>query len=156
MTLLLVFLVSNESIETKGVDSFQTIPTRNLDPYLSFLLDSREIIIMPMTNAYGYFHNLYRMHSHFIPRRQEGVVDVNRDFPFDYPHPPYHCFQSETSRALQILYTHNMFLATITFHAGMQSITYEWGDYYNRNKRALSPDHHSMKDVAEAISRFCG
>ena len=91
-----------------------------------------------------------------IISRKESMIDVNRDFPFDFIQPPYLCLQSETSRALQILYNHNIFVATITFHAGMQSISYEWGDFYNQRRHAFAPDHYAMKEVADAMDRFCG
>ena len=91
-----------------------------------------------------------------IISRKESFIDVNRDLPFDLMHPPYLCLQSETARALQILYNHNIFVATITFHAGMQSISYEWGDFYNKKKNAFAPDHYAMKEVADAIESFCG
>ena len=95
--------------------------------------------------------------SHMIIiSRMETFIDVNRDFPFDLMQPPYLCLQSETARALQILYNHNIFVATITFHAGMQSISYEWGDFYNKKKSAFAPDHYAMKEVADAIESFCG
>lgn len=95
--------------------------------------------------------------SHMIIiSRMETFIDVNRDFPFDLMQQPYLCLQSETARALQILYNHNIFVATITFHAGMQSISYEWGDFYNKKKNAFAPDHYAMKEVADAIESFCG
>lgn len=81
---------------------------------------------------------------------------MNRDFPFDQTVLPYRCLQTETSRALQLLYTHNMLVATITFHGGMRSISYEWGDYYNHGKRASAPDYEAMKDVASLMNRVSG
>ncbi|KAK8800918.1 hypothetical protein WA588_001748, partial [Blastocystis sp. NMH] len=113
-------------------------------PHYASILDSRDIFIMPMTNAWGYY----------FKQRTERGIDVNRDFPFDYTSPPYNCFQSESSRAVQELYYHNMFMATITFHGGMQSITYEWGDGYNKQLRAKSPDHFAMKSVSELLNQF--
>ena len=83
-------------------------------------------------------------------------MDVNRDFPFDLTKPPYKCFMSETSRAVQVLFNNNMIVATITFHGGMQSISYEWGDFDNRDKKANAPDFYAMKDIAESIGRYCG
>ena len=109
---------------------------------------------MPMTNAWGYYFNQYDPVSIHSQRRTERGIDVNRDFPFDYTSPPYNCFQSESSRAVQELYYHNLFMATITFHGGMQSITYEWGDGYNKQLRAKSPDHFAMKSVSELLNQF--
>lgn len=91
-----------------------------------------------------------------ITRRTENGVDVNRDFPFDYIKGPFSCFRSETSRGLQLLFTHNMFVATITYHGGQRSITYEWGDMYNNHLKSMAPDYYAMKDIAEAMNRFSG
>lgn len=123
-------------------------------PHYASILDSRDIFIMPMTNAWGYYFKQYVTFLSYSERRTERGIDVNRDFPFDYTSPPYNCFQSESSRAVQELYYHNMFMATITFHGGMQSITYEWGDGYNKQLRAKSPDHFAMKSVSELLNQF--
>ena len=89
-------------------------------------------------------------------RRLEQLIDVNRDFPFDYAKGPYLCLRSETSRAIQKLFSHNLFVATITFHGGGRSISYEWGDYYNHKIKARAPDYYAMKDIAETMNRFSG
>lgn len=92
----------------------------------------------------------------WIRRRLEQLIDVNRDFPFDYQKGPYRCLRSETSRAIQKLFSHNLFVATITFHGGGRSISYEWGDYYNHKSKARAPDYYAMKDIAESMNRFSG
>ena len=38
---------------------FRPFPAANFNPHLAFLVDSREIIIMPMSNAYGYYKGVY-------------------------------------------------------------------------------------------------
>ena len=83
-------------------------------------------------------------------------MDVNRDFPFDYTSGPYHCLRSESSRALQELYFHHMFMAAVTFHGGMKSITYEWGDTFNRKLHSTAPDHLAMKSIAEKMNLYSG
>ena len=144
-------------IEKNATNFFEPIPSVNFDPHLSFLVDSREIIIMPMTNAYGYYKKTYSLlQMTFIYSRTEAGIDVNRDFPFDLLNPPFKCFMSETSQAIQVLFNHNMIVSTITFHGGMQSISYEWGDFYNRDKKAKAPDMYAMKDIAESMGKYCG
>ena len=89
--------------------------------------------------------------------RVERGIDVNRDFPFDYIRPPYLCFQSETSRIIQELFYHNMFVASITFHGGDKSITYEWGDYFHKSPRfagTTAPDHFAMHAIATSMNDF--
>ena len=109
--------------------------------------------------------------SFLFHRRDEGVIikpkgklyhaergiDVNRDFPFDYSRPPYLCFQSETSRVIQELFYHNMFVATITFHGGDKSITYEWGDFFHNAPKfagSTAPDHFAMHSIATGMNNF--
>ena len=91
-----------------------------------------------------------------ICRRLEQHIDVNRDFPFDYKQGPYTCLRSETSRAIQKLFSHNLFVATITFHGGSRSISYDWGYYYNKKLKSRAPDYFAMKDIAESMNRFSG
>ena len=45
-------------------------------------------------------------------------------------------------------------MATITFHGGMKSITYEWGDTFNNRLRSTAPDHFAMKSIAEKMNMY--
>ena len=49
-----------------------------------------------------------------------------------------------------------MFMATITYHGGQKSITYEWGDklHMDRTKVITAPDHFAMKAIAHSMNDF--
>lgn len=111
---------------------------------------------MPMTNAWGYFHSRFAFFPSLTSRRDENGIDVNRDFPFDPLKPSFPCLQSETSRAVQLLYSHSLLVATVTFHAGMRSISYEWGDFHNHALKALAPDFIAMHAVATLMNHLSG
>lgn len=67
----------------------------NREPLITYLLQNREIIITPMTNAVGFYHgereeriniyhpsfknNMGRVHE----RKIKGSADINRDFPYN-------------------------------------------------------------------------
>lgn len=111
---------------------------------------------MPMTNAWGFFQSRFDLLSLLTRSRDENGIDVNRDFPFDPLRPSLPCLQSETSRAIQTLYAHSMLAATVTFHGGMRSITYEWGDFHNHARKALAPDFAAMHAVATLMNQLSG
>ena len=111
---------------------------------------------MPMTNAWGFFRSRFDLLSLLTPSRDENGIDVNRDFPFDPLQPSLPCLQSETSRAIQALYAHSLLAATVTFHGGMRSITYEWGDFHNHARKALAPDFAAMHAVATLMNQLSG
>ena len=47
-------------------------------------------------------------------------------------------------------------MAAITFHGGMRSITYEWGDTFNNRLHSTAPDHFAMKSIAEKMNVYSG
>ena len=50
-------------------------PTTDIEKSVKYLVDNRRIVITPMTNAHGYFQH----------KREERLIDVNRDFPYSFP-----------------------------------------------------------------------
>lgn len=121
------------------------------DPWLNHLLNTRIIVLMPMTNAYGYAHNT----------RTELRVDTNRDY--NYMHAPK-CMMAITSRAVNEVWRDHIFQLALTFHAGMRAIAYEWGspnhyktDGIGRQRASeLSPDDLAQKKVTQALSEYGG
>ena len=53
------------------------------DPYLTNLLKTREIIITPMTNAYGFSHNKREEKTILAGTEKSKLFDPNRDFPYN-------------------------------------------------------------------------
>lgn len=94
------------------------------DPYITQLLQSREIIITPMTNAPGFFRNM-REEPMAGSAISFGSFDINRDFPYNQD--PSMCMNTIAGRVLYRLFVENLFVSSITFHGGTNSITYPWG-----------------------------
>ena len=98
--------------------------------WLSRLVATRRIVIVPSANALGYFRN----------KRQEGSIDPNRDFPFDQVDWTK-CMRTIAGRTINEIYREHIFQHSLTFHGGMVAIAYEWGaPSRNTPKGIPSPD----------------
>ena len=111
--------------------------------WLARLVTTRKIVVVPTSNALGYYQN----------RREEGTVDPNRDFPYDLDDKTQ-CMQTIAGRTLNELYRENLFQLALTFHAGMEVVAYEWGapTYLHH----FSPDHMAQDAIASAYSNYGG
>ena len=110
------------------------------DPWVHRLVDTRTVLIMPMTNAIGVEQN----------RRDELGIDPNRDFPYDQE--PSHCMATVTARSLNEVYRARLLQLVITFHGGMQAIAYNWGSFnYYTGRPHRSPDDVSQREIAQQV-----
>ena len=117
----------------------------DVDPWVRRLVDTRVVIIMPMTNAIGVEAN----------SRAEMGIDPNRDFPYDQT--PAACMQTVAARSINELYRARLLQLVITFHGGMQAIGYNWGSFnYRTGKPHRSPDDASQVGMVGAMSSFAG
>ncbi|OWZ00286.1 hypothetical protein PHMEG_00028557, partial [Phytophthora megakarya] len=115
--------------------------------WLQHLVKTRTIVIIPTPNAYGYNHNV----------RRELGVDPNRDFPYNLDDDQ--CMVTMAARALNELWRDHLFQLGITFHAGRECITYEWGAHNHvkeSNESDKSPDDRSQQQLTRIMSRFGG
>ncbi|KAI9921433.1 hypothetical protein PsorP6_000840 [Peronosclerospora sorghi] len=118
------------------------------NPWLRHLVQTRTIMIVPTANAYGYDHNV----------RRELDADPNRDFPYNL-NASDECMVTMAARALNELWRDHLFQLGITFHAGTECITYEWGGKNHvkpSGKSERSPDDRSQQQLARIMSRFGG
>ncbi|ETO58503.1 hypothetical protein F444_23123 [Phytophthora nicotianae P1976] len=118
------------------------------NPWLQHLVKTRTIVIVPTANAYGYNHNV----------RRELGVDPNRDFPYNLGDTK-ECMETTAARALNELWRDHLFQLGITFHAGRECITYEWGaknHVKESGKSDKSPDNLSQQQLSRVMSRFGG
>lgn len=76
------------------------------------------------------------------------LIDTNWDFPYNWN--DKFCFSTFAGKILDILYRKNVFIGTITFHGGDNSITYPWGSFSHRNS-FQSDDDLVFKRVAEML-----
>jgi hypothetical protein len=112
--------------------------------WVKMLLDTRSIIMMPMTNSLGYEQN----------RREENHFDPNRDFPYEQK--PKKCMQTITARAVNEVWREHIFQMAVTFHGGMQAIAYEWGDPVHPRGRDASPDDTAQREISEIMRQYAG
>ena len=125
VTELAAYLLENYDRERNGEQSTS---------WFTRMIKTRNLIIMPTANAYGYYHNTRTEHS----------VDPNRDFPYDSTSS---CMKTSAARAINEMYKHHLFRLAITFHSGMEAIAYEWGSYNHFTSQHTSP--HSPDDSAQ-------
>lgn len=111
--------------------------------WAKLLLDTRELYFIPMTNAWGWAND---------QRTDENGVDPNRDFPYDQ-NP---VLQTIPAQAINELYKRHLFIAGITFHAGMRVIGYEWGSYTHNTPPYESPDDRGQDQVARYMHTYAG
>jgi hypothetical protein len=63
------------------------------------------------------------------------------------------------ARVLYRLFAENLFVSSITFHGGTNSITYPWGSNNHLDKRfygAEAPDFVALKSLGEAMNQASG
>ena len=99
-------------------------------------------MIVPTPNALGYFRN----------EREEHHKDPNRDFPYDLT--DHACMMTIAGRTINEIFREHMFQLSLTYHAGMAAVAYEWGAPSFKGK--LSPDHIAQSTIAEGYSNYAG
>jgi cyclophilin family peptidyl-prolyl cis-trans isomerase len=109
------------------------------------LVSRRAVWIMPTANAWGYYHD----------KREELEVDPNRDFPYNVEDPKQ-CMVTTAARALNELWRRHAFQLAITFHAGQQSISSNWGAYNHPTPRDVPPDDVAQMQIIKAMSQYGG
>lgn len=114
------------------------------DEYLRFLLDNREIYIMPCLNPYGLEH----------ATRQDGRgEDMNRDFSYDNDGVP---FTSTGARAVHELMREHLFISAVNWHSGTEAIGYAWGAESRETDSDESPDDSAFYSQAMGMRAYAG
>lgn len=143
------------------------------DKHVTQLLQHREIIVTPMTNAAGYFHNereerINLEHPAFItnPLRRRGrhvgqSVDINRDFPYDTESDS--CLNTVAARVIHQIFTQNLIVSAITFHGGTNVIGYPWGSFNRATKKSAdqyvsdeAPDFVTFDSIGQVLKNQSG
>ncbi|KAG7398768.1 hypothetical protein PHYBOEH_010511 [Phytophthora boehmeriae] len=124
-------------------------PTMDTQRWLRELVNKRNVLVTPMTNAYGYSHNA----------REELKVDPNRDY--NYMRSGAECMQTMTSRVVNEIWRDHVFQLAVTFHGGTRAVSYEWGspDHYlngDSKKSEKSPDHTAQFQLGNTLANFAG
>ena len=79
--------------------------------WLSRLVTTRRIVIVPTANALGYDRK----------QRTEGGIDPNRDFPYDLEDATQ-CMRTVAGRTINEIFREHVFQLSVTFHGGMEAI----------------------------------
>ncbi|GMF49155.1 unnamed protein product [Phytophthora fragariaefolia] len=125
-------------------------PTVDTQRWLRELVNTRNVLVTPMTNAYGYSHN----------HREELTVDPNRDY--NYMRAGAECMQTMTSRVVNEIWRDHIFQLAVTFHDGTRAVAYEWGspDHYldgdEKKPSEKSPDHMAQFQISHTLANFAG
>ncbi len=95
------------------------------EPWLTELVDRREIYIMPLVNPWGFNHG-----QRWSPGN-EGTEDMNRDHPYDRCTGGF-CGDEETlstvgGQAIHELAKRHLFRVMLDYHGGIEIIIHPWG-----------------------------
>ena len=132
------------------------------DPYLTNLMRTRELVITPMTNAYGFSHDIREEQVVLASNNSKRTFDPNRDFP--YNNSANQCLNTVAGRTIYKLMVENLFVSAITFHGGINVIGYPWGSnnrvYRKRSWNDMianeAPDHVALHSLGEAMLEAAG
>lgn len=98
----------------------------NHNTYVKQLLQTREIIITPMTNAYGAAQG--KRKELYLRQNSDRTAfrDPLRDFP--YSNTFEGCLNTVAARSVYRIFAENLIVSAITFHGGFKTaISYPWG-----------------------------
>jgi hypothetical protein len=123
------------------------------DPWVTQLLREREILITPFVNPSGYASN----------KREEltdegQYYDINRDFPYNLESGNNRWFSTVGARATSKIFSNNLIVAALSYHAGQETIGYPWGSYNHAYisqsgdiNATHSPDTSTFTRIGEAL-----
>jgi hypothetical protein len=130
-----------------AAETYKGIRPKNA--WVTRMIETRSIYVMPTTNAKGYSDN----------RREENRIDPNRDFAYNMAsNTPDKCMETITARAANELWREHMFQLAVSFHGGIQAIGTQWGSYnhYTNGKSTYSPDDLAQNAIASSMSAWAG
>ncbi|MEW6069086.1 MAG: M14 family zinc carboxypeptidase [Candidatus Thermoplasmatota archaeon] len=119
--------------------------------WVKYLVDNREIYIMPCANPYGWAH---------LQRYDEHGYDMNRDYPFDWnasatgagPTP----LSTIGAKAIHELTKRHLFINTVSWHGGAEGIYYAWGCYAHNTAPYECPDDVAFYNQGKYMSQYGG
>lgn len=151
---LLVLAASCESndAQSNDCDVFYSKYTREQAAWLARLVSTRRIVVFPAPNAKGYYSNS-RFERYANSAGSYSSLDPNRDFSFD--NSPSQCMRSITARSVNELFLQYLFQMSMTYHGGIENITFEWGALSIPNGK-VSPDDAAQRMIAEKMAYFAG
>ena len=145
-----LFIGGHHGDETVGVEAAyyyaELLCTKYAtDSWIKYLVDNREIYIMPCVNPYGWAH---------LQRYDENGNDMNRDYPFDYSGSAP--FSTIGARAVHELTKRHLFINTVSWHGGAEGIYYAWGCYAHDTAPYECPDDIAFYNEGKKMSEYGG
>jgi hypothetical protein len=131
------------SIEAAYYTAEWLLTNYDADAWIRYLVDHREVYIMPVVNPYGWVHH---------QRYDENGYDMNRDYPYDASS---HIFATIGARAVHELTKRHLFINTVSWHGGTEMIIYAWGSYAH-NYNTESPDDVAFYRQGYYMQQYSG
>lgn len=124
-----------------------------IDPWLTELIDRREIYLVPLANPFGFRHNQRSSPG------AEGSEDMNRDHPYDRCTGGLCGDQVTLSTvgglALHELARRHLFRVLLDYHGGVELILHPWGSPIH-NGNTESPDDVAHNDLGQRMTTYGG
>lgn len=112
------------------------------DEHVQYLIDHREIYIMPVLNPWGWENDV---------REDGNNEDPNRDYP--YANTSFNTALSTVgARAVHEIMTRHLFINAITWHSGLEAIYYAWGTPVHNTPTDEAPDTVAFYEQARIMS----
>lgn len=125
------------------------------DPWLTELVNRREIYLMPLANPHGFNHGVRSSPG------SEGSEDMNRDHVYDRDVPcGFFCDDEVTlstvgARAIHELARRHLFRVVLDYHGGAEVILHPWGSPLH-NGNTESPDAEVADRLGQRMRNFGG
>ena len=124
------------------------------DPWLTALVDRREIYLLPLANPWG-----FRNDTRTGPG-SEGFEDMNRDHVYDRDDCLFGCFDEVSlstvgARAIHELGRRHLFRVMLDYHGGVEIIIHPWGTPLHLGN-PISPDHSGHDLLGIRMQQYGG
>ena len=130
------------------------LESHGVEPWLTELVDRREIYLVPMANPHG-----FRNDRRWSPGGEGGSEDMNRDHPYDRCSGPF-CEDEVTlstvgGQAAHELARRHLFRVLLDYHGGVELILHPWGSPVH-DGNTESPDDVAHNDLGQRLSAYGG
>lgn len=148
-----LFIGGHHGNELVGVENafwyaYWLLNNYDKDDHISYLVDNREIYIVPCANPDGRYASPY-------PTRGNGNnVDLNRDYDYAPETINNGPFSEIETQCIRDLSEDHQFIISIDWHTNFYGIFCPWGIYFREAQPC--PDNNSFMDIADLMSSFAG
>lgn len=123
--------------------------------WLARLVNTRVIVLLPVSNPYGYDRQ---------SREDFNGLDPNRDFSYDREEINLtdhtfdtNCMATTIGRAINEDFRAHLYQVAVTFHGGMQEVSWEWGSFGHQfTAGARCPDDVASELLGDTMRDYAG